>query len=578
MLQEIRIHDLAIIEDLRVEFGPGLNVLSGETGAGKSIVVDALGLVAGDRAAADLLRAGAETAVVEAVFRLDRRGDVREKLESLGLEAAAELIVRRALAPGGKGRIHVNGSAATQGMLASIAGDLVEIHAQHEHQSLLHREAHLDLLDRAAGLLELRARMGEAARVARALLADREALRSSVDERLREIDYLRFQIDEIAKADPAPGEDEQLQAERSRLSHAARLAEIASGAEEAIYSGEGAIVDALGRAAALLKEGSRLDPALAGHADRVEGALRELEDAAGCLRDYAAKAVLDPERLEAVETRLEVLRKLLRKYGPGLADVRAALDAARARLEGLESHDARLAALETACARADREAGAIAAELSAARAGTARTLERRILAELRALGMPRAVFRIALEAVLEPAFGERGADRVEFLFSANEGEPPRALARIASGGELSRTMLAIQSVLAVSSEPATLVFDEADAGIGGRLADAVGQRLARLAATHQVLCVTHLPQIAAMGERHLRVFKETRGGRTTARVEALAGEARVEEIARMSGGAEVTRTTRAHARELLERASRARPAAPGRRPGRAAARGEGPSP
>ncbi len=558
MLQEIRIRDLAIIESLRAEFAPGLNVLSGETGAGKSIVIDALTLALGGRASADLVRAGAERAVVEAVFRLDGRPDVRERLEALGLEPDEELVIRRTVSTGGKSKAHLNGSPVTQGMLAQALDDLVEIHGQHEHQRLLHRETHFDLLDGAADLLALRGRLGEAVRRWRALERERESLRLSEEDRLRQIDYLRFQIREILEADPEPGEDERLAAERARLTHAVRLAETAGGAEAALYSGEGAVVEGLGRAASALREAGRLDPSLGPVAERVESALRECEDIAATLRDYGGGIVFDPERLAVVEERLETLRRLIRKYGPGIDGVRGALASAQERLAGLEARDERLADLE-AESEAVREAGAsLAEELSAARRRAGRALGRKVQKELEALGMGKAAFHVEVtpETLPPPGFNERGRDRIEFRFSPNPGEPPRPLARIASGGELARTMLAIQSVLAASAFPSTLVFDEADAGVSGRIADAVGQRLSDLAATHQVICLTHMPQIAARGGRHFRVSKELVRGRTVARLEPIEQEARVEEIARMSGGARVSETTRAHARELLGRPPR----------------------
>ena len=558
MLRELRIRDMAIIEDLCVEFTPGLNVLSGETGAGKSIVVDALDLALGGRGSGDLVRAGAETALVEAVFDLSRRSDARERLAGLGLEAGDELVVRRVLAPGSKGKIHVNGGAVTQGMLAQATEALVEIHGQHEHQRLLRRELHLEVLDRAAGLLPLCARVAETARRARELVRERDALRMSEDDRLRQIDYLRFQVNEIRGADLQPGEEERLVSERARLTHAARLAEIAAGAEAGLYSGEGAAVDTLGRVVAALREGARLDASLGEVAERIEGILREAEDAATTLRDYAREAVLDPERLEALEVRLETVRKLTRKYGPDVDGVLHTLASAQESLAALEGHDERLASIEAQCAAVVAQGGALAEELSSKRKRASQGLARKVCKELEALGLARAVFQVPVtgETFAFPGFGEQGRDRVEFLFSSNPGEPPRALARIASGGELARTMLAIQNVLAASDLPSTLVFDEADAGVGGRVADAVGQRLSDLAATHQVLCITHLPQIAARGARHLRVWKEARQGRTIARVEALVGDDRVEEIARMSGGATITQTTRAHARELLARSAR----------------------
>jgi DNA repair protein RecN (Recombination protein N) len=445
-------------------------------------------------------------------------------------------------------------------MLAQALGTLAEIHGQHEHQRLLHRESHLDLLDRAADLLELRGRLAEAVERWRGFDRERESLRVSEEDRLRQIDYLRFQIREILEVDPEPGEDERLGAERARLTHAVRLAEAAGGAEAALYSGEGAVVEGLGRTAAALREAGRLDASVRPVAERVESALRECEDIAATLRDYAGGIVFDPERLAEVEGRLETLRRLLRKYGPGIDAVRGALDAAQARLAGLEARDERFAGLEAEC-EAAREAGAaLAEELSAARRRAARVLGRKVQKELEALGLGKAAFHVGVspETLPPPGFGERGLDRIEFGFAPNPGEPPRPLARIASGGELARTMLAIQNVLAGNDLPATLVFDEADAGVSGRIADAVGQRLSDLAGRHQVICLTHMPQIAARGGRHLRVRKEIVGGRTVARLEPVEQDARVEEIARMSGGAQVSATTRAHARELLK--------APGRTP------------
>jgi DNA repair protein RecN (Recombination protein N) len=378
MLQELRIRDLAIIENLRVEFAPGLNVVSGETGAGKSIVIDALTLALGGRATTDIVRAGAEKTIVEAVFRIDRRPDVRERLEALGLDPEDEQVIRRTVSAAGKSKAHLNGSPVTQGMLAQALGTLAEIHGQHEHQRLLQRESHLDLLDRAADLLELRGRLAEAVERWRGFDRERESLRVSEEDRLRQIDYLRFQIREILEVDPEPGEDERLGAERARLTHAVRLAEAAGGAEAALYSGEGAVVEGLGRTAAALREAGRLDASVRPVAERVESALRECEDIAATLRDYAGGIVFDPERLAEVEGRLETLRRLLRKYGPGIDAVRGALDAAQARLAGLEARDERFAGLEAEC-EAAREAGAaLAEELSAARRRAARVLGRKV--------------------------------------------------------------------------------------------------------------------------------------------------------------------------------------------------------
>ncbi|MFQ5458493.1 MAG: DNA repair protein RecN [Myxococcota bacterium] len=558
MLQELRVRDFAIIENIRAEFGPGLNVLSGETGAGKSIVVDALALALGGRATGDLVRADAKAAAIEAVFSLHDRPEVRERMDSLGLDPADEIVVRRTVAAGGKGRAHVNGSPVTLAMLGAITGDLVEIHGQYEHQRLLRSETHLGLLDRAAKLEKPRARLAGILSEWRALHAEGEKLRLSEEERLRQIDYLRFQIEEISATDPEAGEDERLAAERARLANSERLLEHAGGAEARLYSGDGALVETLGSVVAALEAGVALDPGLRPLGERLAGALREIEDIAGALRDYAASVVHDPARLATVEDRLEALRKLTRKYGPTLAEVQGALGQAHASLEALEGRDVRIAQISEACEKAVAEGDAIARRLATARKRAASGLARQVCKEIEALGMGKAAFHVQItpETPPPPGFNERGRDRVEFLIAPNPGEPPRPLARIASGGELSRVTLALHTALAASERPATLVFDEADAGVGGRVADAVGQRLAGLASTHQILCLTHLPQIAARGDRHLRVSKAAAGGRTAARVAVLAGEDRVEEIARMSGGAGISDKTRAHARDLLRRAGR----------------------
>lgn len=556
MLQELQVRDLAIIDNIRAEFGPGLNVISGETGAGKSIVVDALALVLGGRATGDLVRAGAASAVIEAVFNLSARPELRERMARLGLDPADEIVIRRTVAPGGKGRAHVNGSPVTLAMLASLTGDLVEIHGQHEHQRLLQTETQRDLLDRAAKLQDPRRELAEALADWRRLHAESEKLRVSEEERLRQIDYLRFQIEEITQADPEPGEDERLLAEQVRLANAGRLLESVGGAEALLYSGDGALVETLGRVTASLEASAALDADLRPFCERLSGALREIEDIAAALRGYASDIVHDPARLAALDDRLDALRKLMRKYGPTLEDVQIALGKACADLSALEGRDARLAEIGAALAKRQAEGEGIARRISAARTRAGSVLARRVCKEIEALGMGKAALQVQVsrEACPPPGFGELGWDRVEFLLSPNPGEPARPLARIASGGELSRVTLAVHTVLAESERPATLVFDEADAGVGGRVADAVGVRLAGLAATHQVICLTHLPQIAARGDRHLRISKVSGRGRTVVRLSEITGDDRVEEIARMSGGAEISEKTRAHARDLLRRA------------------------
>ncbi len=562
MLRELHVRDFALLEDVRVEFAPGLNVLTGETGAGKSMLVDALGAVLGQRTPSDVVRTGASFARVTAVFDAGPLARVRAVAEELGLpwEDEALVLVREV---GGRSRAYVNGEPTTVGVLRRLGVCLAEIHGQYEGQRLLEPTTHRELLDAFGGepVVSLRSRVHDLFGRWRSL---REALRSldlTERERAQRVDLLRFQVSEIDAVRPRPGELEELVVLRNRLLNAQRLREAVRGAYEALYGEDGAALDRVGRAVALLKQAASWDPELAAVAEALEGVEAQLADLSREVRAAVERAEADPARLEGVEERLVALRGLVRKYGDTVEGVLEYRDRAAAELEALENVDTRRAELESQLAGTEAQLAAALRELSEARVDAARRLEKLVLRHLQDLAMPAARFRVRLEVDEDPeglpvggrrlAVGPWGADRVEFLLSANPGEPPKPLHRMASGGELSRVMLALRTVLAQADPPAVMVFDEIDAGVGGRTGHVLGTKLRELAATCQVLCVTHLPQIAALAHHHLSIRKVTERGRTRTVVESLQSEARVEEVARMLSGPQPTETARRHARELL---------------------------
>ena len=566
MIETLRIENVAIVERAELEFGAGLNVLTGETGAGKSIVLGALALLAGARASAEVIRDGAEEAVVEAVFRTQRLPELEAELAARGIEVEDhELVVRRSVARGGRSRAQVGGQLVPVATLAELFAGRLEISSQHDSQSLLRAESHGWLLDRSAGLLPQRERVGEGHAELRALDRELALLRSEAGDRERRRDLLAHQVEEIDAARLEPGEPERLRADRSRLAHAERLREEGTAAAgllagDPLRSEDANATDLIADAARRLGALERLDPALTPLASRLRATLEDLRDAAGELERYVDAAESDPGRLASVEERLHRIEQLQRKYGASVEEVLAARDAAARELgEALDAgeREAVLAKQREATAKRVVED---AAALTAARSAAARRLARAVQASLRELGMPEARFGVTLEPVAgDPDLpcGPSGAEAPEFVFSANAGEPPRALRKVASGGELSRLLLALTGATRGAGAGMVLVFDEVDAGVGGRAADRVGRRLAELAGHHQVLCITHLPQIAAFAELHFRVEKRTSAGRTLARLSPIEGAERVEEIARMAGGESVGEATRRHARELL--ASRARP-------------------
>ena len=567
MLRELRVRNLAVIESLTVPFGPGLNVLTGETGAGKSILIDALTLLLGERAQpAETIRAGAESATIEAVFDAPRDSPVSTVLKEHGIAVEDDqLLVRRELVRGGRGRVFLNDTNTTLALLEKLGEALVEVHGQHEHQALLRPTRHLDLLDAFAGLGILRERLGQRHDEWRGASAELDALRASARDQAARTAQYRESIAEVDAARLRAGEEEEQREERRRLMSAERLAEGATLAYRELYEDPASALGRAGRAATLLRELTRLDPSIQPTIQALDTALVHLDETARALRAYRDGVVFDPPRLEAIERRLDEIGRLKRKYGEtvdAILTLRARLDSDLANLARAAEDEGRLVV------RVDRLRTDLitrATDLAERRDQAVAKLEASVVAELAALDLEAAVFRVRLgreragpgDLSVGPQawrLGPRGVDQAEFLFSANAGEEPRPLARIASGGELSRTMLALKVVLAATDAVSVLVFDEVDAGIGGRTADTVGRKLREVARTRQVLCVTHLPQIAAYADQHLRVEKREGRGRTATTVVALVRGDRVREVARMLGGESVTDTSLQHARALITQA------------------------
>ena len=549
MLIELRVQNLAVIEHAALKLEPGLNALTGETGAGKSIIVGALSLLLGERASAEAVRPGAGRAVVEGVFDVGRRPDIIAHLGEHGIDSEdGLLILRREVAAEGRNRAWVNGAAATAALVGELGRQLVDLHGQHEHQALLHADEQRRVLDAYAGA-------GELAEQVRVACADARAAHSrleQLDQRAREIaqraDYLRFQVEELERAGLRPGEDEALAAESRRLEHADELARTAAALHEQLYLAETSLTSRLTEVRRTLQQLARIDPGLARFSEPLDGAHYTLEEVGRDLGDYASGIDQDPHRLEQVRARLDLIFRLCGKYGPGLDDVIVTLERARAELESLGDVERERAALTAAREVAEDRLRERAAELGARRRKAGKQLARELAALLPELGMSGR-FDVAFAALPEP--GPHGAEQIEFLIAVNAGFEARPLARVASGGELSRVMLALRTVLARADAVPTLVFDEIDVGIGGRVAHQVGEKLRRVGRDHQVFVITHLAQIASRADHHLLVEKSEREGTTLTAVTELVAEARVRELARLLGGDPESRTSLQHARELL---------------------------
>lgn len=551
MIVELRIRDFAVIEELSVPLSPGLNVVTGETGAGKSIVVDALGLLVGGRASSSSVRAGRRRAVVEGVVDLKGLDRVAHRLTSLGLggDEDAHLLLRREVRAEGRSRSWINDSPATAGALRQVGEALVDIHGQHEHQRLLSGDFQQQVLDEFGGCAEVAEAVAEAFRRAAEL---RERL-NRAESRRRELesraDFLRFQLDEIDGAKLEPGEEERLRVETARLANAETLARESGALHELLHAGEGAVADRLADATARVRRMAETDPSLTALVAALDDAYHRVTDAAGELATYGDGIEHDPARLESLQERDALLHALKRKYGATVEEVLATGETLRRELDELTASQADAGTLARELAEAEAAWRDAAEALSAQRREAADRLSRAASALFAGLGLEGGRFRVQLEERGEPS--PRGLERVRFAASMNPGFPPGPLARIASGGELSRVMLALKSVLAGVDDLPVLVFDEIDSGVGGAVAAQVGERLAEVARGRQVLVVTHLARIAARASSHLLVEKDAGGERAKTSLRRLGPDERVREVARMLGGDPDSEPSLRHARELL---------------------------
>ena len=559
MLRELRIKNFAIIDEVILELRAGLNILTGETGAGKSIILNALGLIAGERGAADIIRNGEDEAAVEALFDGLPPG-VDALLASAGFEVNDELVIKRVLSRSGKNRIYLNGSLCPLNLLAQTGSSLVHIYGQHEHHTLLQSETHLNLLDAFAGVTAQGMKNQYDALV---LVYNRlNETRESLERRRREKALLEAQAEEIDRSRLRPGEEEEIRASKNILAHGEKLHQGCRDGEELLYEGDAAIVGALTKYTTRLRELATIDHNLEPTVELLESSLAQLQEAAAALRRYAERVHFDPRALEQIEDRLAELQRLKRKYNGSVEDMLHMHGEIKASLSGLERGEEQMAGLEKAFAEARQSAWDLAEKISNERQRAGKKLKRDMEREVKSLGMPETTFEVRFtthdEKPDEPPFfiggkklTERGMDHVEFYFSPNPGEPVKPLAKIVSGGELSRLMLALKALVLAPGVVSTLLFDEVDAGIGGRVAEIVGKKLKQVAARHQVISVTHLPQIAAMADAHFVVQKAVEKGRTFTRVKDLSERDRVAELARMLGGVKITEQTRRHAEEMV---------------------------
>ena len=553
MLSQIFVKDLVIVSRLELDLDAGMTALTGETGAGKSILIDALGLALGEKADPSMIRAGCDRAEVSASFDLGRCPAALAWLREQALDDGDDCLLRRVLVRGGRARAFINGQAASNAQLQALGDLLVDVHGQHAHQSLLRPAAQMGLVDGYGGLIDQAGAVAQAFQRFRALDRRWRELTSARDERAARIDLLAFQVAELDELALADGELDALDAEQRRMANLGSLQGTTAALVDLLYDGEPALRDQLGHAAAELSGLTGLDPKLSETAELLEAATVQVEEAASNLRQYLDELELDPQRLDEVEARLGRIHELARKYRVLPEQLPETLDTLRAELTELEQADADLGTLERDRGAAREVFMAQASALSAARRDAAARLAETVTDAMQTLGMGGGRFAIAVDTGDEQSAGSHGLDRIGFLVSANPGQPLQPLAKVASGGELSRISLAIQVATAECGSVPTLVFDEVDVGIGGRVAEIVGQLLRRLGESRQVLCVTHLPQVAAQGHAQLRVAKQAIDGQTFTEIAALSPSQRIDEIARMLGGAEITATTRAHAEEMLSR-------------------------
>jgi DNA repair protein RecN (Recombination protein N) len=543
MLRFLRARNFALIDHLEIHFDNGFNLLSGETGAGKSIIVDALSLVAGSKASSETIRTGESRAIVEAIFE----ADIVKGLESLGLDAeSTDVIVRREISTDGRNRVFINNQPSTVAALRELAPLLLDIHGQHDQQTLMDSSSQLDLVDAFAGVTDLAAKVRHLDDVIQKTEAELAELIADHARKVERLDLLSFQRDEIQKANPKPGETESAHQQLAVLTHSTKLLDAATRGYEQLYESDVSVSSILSHTERALRDASQYDERLEPLAAQVESARIQLQDVAAGLRDYATRVEANPQELERLQSRLAELERLHRKYGP---DLLGHLAKVTAEMDSMGLAEAQKDKLLQQIASLREDYNKVAQTLSRKRRSASTKLETQVVRELKSLAMPNVRFEVQWSDV-SPGRA-RGIDRADFMISANPGEDLRPLEKVASGGELSRIMLALRTVLVVDEAAKTLVFDEVDAGVGGKAAETVGQKLQELSSRYQILCVTHLAQIAACAEHHYRIEKLVLDGRTVTRVEPLMGESRVDELVRMMSGSRVTDAARQHIREML---------------------------
>ena len=566
MLHDLSITNFAIIDELHVSFADGLNIISGETGAGKSILIGAVSLLLGDRATAEMIRTKMDTATVEALFNIQNNKPLQEKLTAMGFSAGAELVIRRVISRNGKNRVQINGQMATLANLGRISESLINICGQHEHQVILCAENHIDILDEFGGCLGERRAYEDIYLRHQQICSRIEKLEEARRHRQERTDLIEFQLAEIKNLDPCAGEDTALAEEKKVLSNIQKLADWSDRAYTLLYEESGCINTQLKEVLTRIDDIQKIDPNLKLSLPDMENSYVTLQEAALVLRDYRGKLIFDPERLAAIDERLDMINRLKRKHGGTLESLLARKREMEEELQQVSGVEEELLRLRQEKDAAVRDLRQKALELSQFRTQAATRLKEAVDAEIHDLNMPHAGFFVQFLRCCteeEISYGPKGGDVIEFYLTANTGEEPKALNRIASGGELSRIVLALKNVLSQTGSVATVVFDEVDSGIGGATAEIVGRKLQDLSAHHQVICITHLPQIAIFGGRHLRVTKQVSGGRTSAMVEEIDEKQKIEEIGRMLAGVDVTETAKDHAREMLA-AAKAERVSPGR--------------
>ncbi len=555
MLIELNIHDFVLIDALTLRFTSGLTVISGETGAGKSILADAVGLLLGDRASSDMIRSHKEEAVVEALFDISGNEMLRRQVQTMGFGESDEIVIRRIVSRSGKNRIYVNGRIGALSSLVALGEALINVCGQNAHQTILNTDNQIDILDEFGGLLPLR---GNYRNIYDGYCLLREQLRSLLEKkekRAEREDLLRYQIEEISRASVCEGEDEALAGEKNILANVQKLVSLSQNVYETLYEKSDSVLSGLHDAATAVREIQSIDTSLGLPVQEMDEFYYRLDDIARTLRDYSSRLAYDPQRLEAINERLELLGRLKRKYGGTLSAVLEKLDGAITEIDAISTLEDEINSLSGRIAKEKDVLREAAIQLSGRRRETASKLIDAVEAEIRSLRMENARFTVVFHENDHDAEGEspgeKGIDSPEFYLSANIGEELKPMRNVASGGELSRIMLAFKKVLAATGSVETIVFDEVDSGIGGAVAEIVGRKLQEVAESHQVICITHLPQIACRGERHYLVSKQVSEGRTNTDVSLLSDAGRAEETARMLGGVELTEKTREHAREML---------------------------